>query len=114
MCGCSDFRGREQSGSGDLDQDGQSNQDEYLARNSPVDSASRLALTVDRLLEDGVAMTWHGHAGVAYQMEQADALDGPWLPVGAPIPGYEGLIRQSGADTQPSGLFRIRAVPYGR
>ncbi|MBN8247058.1 MAG: hypothetical protein J0L84_06395, partial [Verrucomicrobia bacterium] len=103
----------DQDGSGDSDQDGASHLDEYRARTAPADRASRLEMAGTRRLAGGMEVHWHGHAGVRYQLEARDSLQGaaPWVAVGEPVVGYEGLVHQRVDLTGPGSYLRVRVIP---
>ncbi|MCW5558556.1 MAG: hypothetical protein KIT22_12085, partial [Verrucomicrobiae bacterium] len=106
------FAGLSEGPDGDPDADGQSNHDEYLARTSPVEAASRLEMTTVEAIAGELEVSWLGHAGVSYQLEQRPSLtsETSWAPVGTPQPGYEGLIHQTVPGADLGALYRVTVV----
>ncbi|MBN8247294.1 MAG: hypothetical protein J0L84_07605, partial [Verrucomicrobia bacterium] len=96
----------------DADDDGMSHRDEFIARTSPGETASRLAMFSVEPVAEGFDVTWQGHAGVTYQLVQQDSLspEAPWTPVGSPQPGYEGLVHQVVPGGGPGRFFRVTVV----
>ena len=97
---------------GDADSDGQTNRDEFIARTLPGEPASLLAMFSVEAIAGGFDVTWQGHAAVTYQLERHHSLssEAPWVPVGAPQSGYEGLVHQAIPGLEPGAYYRVTVV----
>jgi len=106
------FAGLAEGPDGDFDDDGHSNRDEFLARTSPAEAASRLEMVSMEAIAGGFEVSWHGHAGVSYQLEQRTSLapGSSWAAVGSPQPGYEGLIHQLVPGSDLGAFYRVAIV----
>lgn len=96
-------------GGGDGDGDGFKNSEEFLARTSPVQVASKLSLAVGVTSEGGASLSWVSHTGVSYQIlrwRPADEhpSDG-WSAEGDVVAGFEGISQRK----VNSGLYRVVA-----
>lgn len=76
---------------GDLDDDGVTNLNEFLAGTDPRDGSSRLFASGQR--EGGIfVLSFPSIAGVTYRAERADTLPGPWTKVAIHIAGTGSLV----------------------
>ena len=71
---------------GDLDGDGQSNLDEWLAGTLPGDGSSRFSILSETLAGTDVQITWRSVPGKRYRVySRPDVTTGTWSPVSGPI-----------------------------
>ena len=107
------FGSLDQGAAGDPDGDGQSNLDEYRSRTSPSDATSRLAMSDAKVRPDGVEVSWEGHSGVSYRLEQSGVLDSGvvWSPLGEEVVGYEGRMHQLIPGSATTAFFRVLVTP---
>jgi hypothetical protein len=101
------------SATADSDNDGASNQQEYMAGTDPASAASVLALESSAPANETVQLSWGAVYGRTYQVQhRASLTDGQWANVGAPM-----VAVQSGVVTTPApaagaaGFYRIVVVP---
>ncbi len=98
----------------DPDQDGFSNEAEYLAGTNPLDPQSVLKIESARWDASGVTLTWPSAPGKRYQVLSRSKLDSVrgWQPVGAPVLSTgnhaQYLDPVGSVDLQ---FYRIQAIP---
>ncbi len=95
------------AGDEDSDDDGVDNIGEYRARTHPADPSSRLELSTPVVLGDRVGLGWRAVPGVAYRVERADDLSGPWAPLGSVDPASGGWM-VTGDDAGAGAVYRVR------
>ena len=66
---------------GDLDQDGLTNYQEFLAGTNPRDANSVFRVTRINLASGQVRITWNSVAGKTYTIHAASQVDGHYVPV---------------------------------
>jgi len=108
---------------GDLDGDGMTNYEEWLAGTDPLDPSSNLRISMvteapggDLQLDEDAPLTsrevaWYSVAGRSYRLETSTDLR-DWTPVGEPVTATSGVTRvvHTGPDT-PHRFYRILLVP---
>lgn len=99
----------------DPDGDGLKNGDEFAAGTNPTDPESVLKLLTITPDSSGskVTLGWRSAASIAYRIESAASVLGPWTQVGDPISGAEGVTQRDIPSTpgQAERFFRIRVSP---
>jgi hypothetical protein len=96
----------------DLDEDGFTNLDEYLAGTDPRSSASLLQITSVELMHGGWRISFHTVEGKTYRVEQSSDLDGPWQVLSNFVPGTGGIVTvvdKNGGNNGPQ-FYRVRLV----
>ena len=100
--------------SADADNDGATNEHEYLAGTLPNDKTSILRiLTIGRSDISGqVTLGWQSVTGKTYQIETATALNGPWTLYTNAVPsqGAASATTLPATPTDPKRFFRVKAV----
>jgi hypothetical protein len=96
---------------GDADGDGASNLQEFIAGTDPQDSRS-VVFTSFSIVGGNCLMTWSGHAGRVYQIEESLDLN-QWqaAPGTTPIIGIDGLMEDSvpiPQDGETKRFYRVR------
>lgn len=98
----------------DIDGDGMSSAEEYLADTDPTNAASRLAITRIQNAEDSLSVEWQGGTGVVQYLESSESLipsGGFWTVVFTNIPPTSPMHSfPSAGDTNQTKYFRLRVV----
>ena len=91
----------------DLDGDGMSNLDEFLAGTDPLNAASRMWL-IGQKSEGGFTISFPTVAGTIYRVERTDSLPGSWQPVLMNLLGDGSLMSlEMPAGDGPKRFFRV-------
>jgi len=109
------FETLDRDGTGDWDEDGQTDRNEFAAGTDPTneDSIFRV-LTLQRPGPGEVVVLWASVPDKVYQVEYADDAGAPnWLPVGEPVTATEitTSVTDTEADSSPRRFYRVRLVP---
>jgi len=91
----------------DLDRDGLSTWQEYIAGCDPTNRASVLDVGLS-IGVSGNEISWYGVSGRYYQLEYTDNLREGWMPKGAIIQGANALIIDSDVSSVAGRFYRIR------
>ena len=98
----------------DLDGDGWNNLDEFLAGTLPNDSASYLALTIDREVTETVKLSFNGLSGRDYSIEYADDLSSNvWTKAMDVQPAADGMVEETAPAGAGDRYYRIAVKPAG-
>lgn len=99
----------------DLDRDGATNLQEFLAGTDPASAASVLAITRAHFAAEprSVQIFWNGVLGRSYRVQyRASMPEGEWSDLGAPRVAIGNEIMQQVENAEaPGGFFRIIATP---
>ncbi len=98
-----------ETGIQDSDGDGVSNATEYRARTHPGDATSRLEMLLPVVTADQAHLQWYAVPGMAYVLERANELAGPWTIVELVDPSSGGLT--GAVDSRTDGAFYRVRVP---
>jgi hypothetical protein len=99
-----------QGAEGDVDGDGRTNFDEFIADTNPVSAASVFAVTPSSSSPEGLLLRWQSRTGVTYVVETATTLDpAAFLSTGTVIvgDGLEKSVTLPAGDS--AGFLRVRA-----
>ena len=98
--------------SGDLDNDGMKNADEYRAGTDPRSADSRVALLSARRQTSGMEIEFLGPSGRRVQLEKAQSIGGAWSTAGDPVYLQGGVTRLTDAMAPASaqGFYRVRVL----
>jgi len=99
----------------DPDGDGLTNEGEFAAGTDPTDDTSVFQVLTFAVQGDTLeaSIDWRSATGRSYVIEYAPAPNGPWEPVGNPIPAA-GTTTQGGLSLPggvATGFFRVRLAP---
>jgi hypothetical protein len=105
-----------QTGTGDLDGDGQSNAAEFAAGTNPNLASSALVITqvfIDRAA-NSATIDWASVVGKTYRVQRATSLDvgAAWTDIGAPVTA-NGVVSVFTDDALPAGerwFYRVRVT----
>jgi hypothetical protein len=96
----------------DSDNDGASNEAEFLADTNPVDDNSVLKLK-SALMEQGQRLSWQAEAGSVYQVEKASRLGSgnvEWKNEGSPVLALEGEAGLTVEAGEKMSFYRIKRI----
>lgn len=94
----------------DVDGDGRSNRDEYLAGTNPTEATSVFRVGLGQLGANELTLTWTSQTGVSYVVETAAALaPSSFQPAGPAVTGDGTVKSATVAVTGETGFLRVRA-----
>lgn len=101
------------SGSGDWDDDGVSDVDEYLADTDPVDDESQLLLTLVEAGGSTNRLAWPSRSTRLYQVQATASLTGTWANAASGVlsgTGGELVLTDVPATNSPVRFYRVNAI----
>jgi len=108
------FNNLDRDGTGDFDNDGQSDRAEYLAGTNPTDNGSILQVLSITVLGTGEkTVIWSAVPGKSYRLQLKDDLSGVWndSPTVTVANSSQGAAVDSSGSVNPNRFYRVVALP---
>ena len=108
------FTSLSRDGSGDFDDDGQSDLAEFLAGTNPTDPESLLRLTGGGGTADAVTITWAATAGKRYRVQYKEDVSNPaWFDLGGDVTatGISASKTDTTAAASSKRFYRVILLP---